>query len=71
MQKLVSALLQSIHMAVSQHPSTFPDDAIAVLELMAAIKEGLYVKVAKFLHFNYRKEGLPMDTTSIAAAAHR
>lgn len=67
----MAALLQSVRASVSQHPSTFPDNSIAVLELMAAVKEGLYVKVVVHWHFNYRNEGLPMDTKSIAAAAHR
>lgn len=71
MQELVSCLLHSAHTAVMLHPSTFPDKVIAVLDLLAAVKEGLYVKVVTHLHLNYKKEGLPLDTTSIAAAAHR
>eukprot|EP00775_Hariotina_reticulata_P008243 gene8243-8433_t len=67
---LVAAVLSAVKAATTSHRATYPDDPVAVIELLAAVKEGLYVQVVKHMHFNYKNEGLPMDTTSSAAAAH-
>lgn len=58
--------------AACQQPSTSSDVCVAVLHILAVVKEGLYVKLLKHLHFNYRRQGLPHDTSNTAAiAAHR
>lgn len=67
----MAALVAAVKEATASQPATFPDVRLAVLELLAAVKEGLYVRLLKRLHFAYKKEGLPHDTASTAAAAHR
>lgn len=71
MQAAVSALSKAVRESVVGHPTTYPDECLAVLELLAAAKEGLYVRLLKHQHFVYRSDGLPHDTTNTAAAQHR
>jgi hypothetical protein len=48
------------------------DSCVAVVHLLAVVKEGLYVRLLRRLHFNYRRQGLPHNTANTAAlAAHR
>lgn len=70
-QALISAV-DAAATAACQQPSTSSDVCVAVLHLLAVVKEGFYVKLLKHLYFNYRRQGLPHDTSNTAAvAAHR
>jgi hypothetical protein len=71
LQAAVSALSKAVKGSAAQHPATHPDECVAVLELLAAAKEVLYVRLIKHLHFAYKRDGLPHDTTNTAAVQHR
>jgi hypothetical protein len=71
MQAVVAALAKAVRDSAAAHPATHADDCVAVLELLAAAKEGMYVRLLKRLHFAYKRDGLPHDTTNTAAAQHR
>lgn len=72
LQAMVSALVAAVTAATRQHPSTHADACMAVVHVLAVVKEGLYVKVLRRLHFNFMQQGVPHDTASTAAsAAHR
>ncbi|WIA30633.1 hypothetical protein OEZ86_000711 [Tetradesmus obliquus] len=67
----VSALAKAVRASAARRPATHGGDCVAVLELLAAAKEGLYVRLVKHLHFAYQRDGLPHDTTNTAAVQHR
>jgi selenophosphate synthetase-related protein len=67
----VSTLAKAVRESAARNAATHGDDCVAVLELLAAAKEGLYVRLLKRLHFAYRRDGLPHDTTNTAAMQHR
>jgi hypothetical protein len=71
-QAAAVALSEAVGRLTSLQPDTYSDGCVAVVHMLAVVKEGLYVKVLKRLHFNYRQQGLPYNTGSTAAAAaHR
>lgn len=69
-QALVSCLVAAVQAAVQAAPATWSDVCIAQLHLLVAVREGIYVSLAKRVHFNWRRDGLPHDTHSTAAAVH-
>lgn len=72
LQALSSALVETVSVFSARQPSTYADRCVAVVHVLAVVKEGLYVKVLRRLHFNFRQQGLPHNTASTAAAAaHR
>lgn len=71
-QAAAAVLSEAVRRLTSLQPDTYSDGCVAVVHMLAVVKEGLYVKVLKRLHFNYRQQGLPHNTGSTAAAAaHR
>lgn len=71
-QGLESDLAAAVMLAVSQQPHTYSDECVAVIHMLAVVKEGLYVKTRRRLHFNFRQQGLSHSTRNTAAsAAHR
>jgi hypothetical protein len=71
MQAAVTALAKAVCESAARHLATQADYCVAVVELLAAAKEGLYVRLLKRLHFAYKRDGLPHDTTNTAAVQHR
>jgi hypothetical protein len=71
-QAFIAALGAAARSAAAAHPATHADRCLAVVHLLAVVKEGTYVKVLKRCHFTFRGHTLAHDTTSTAAAAaHR
>lgn len=69
---MASALVAAVSSLTSRQPATYSDSCIGVVHVLAVVKEGLYVKVLRRLHVNFRQQGLPHNTASTAAvAAHR
>ncbi len=69
---MAAALVTAVTSLTSRQAATYADGCVGVVHVLAVVKEGLYVKVLRRLHFNFRQQGLPHNTASTAAvAAHR
>jgi hypothetical protein len=71
-QALTSALVAALSRLTTLQPNTYADVCVGVVHLLVVVKEGLYVKLLRRLHFNFQQQGLPRNTVNTAAAAaHR
>lgn len=69
---MIAALAAAVSCLTIRQPNTYADGCVAVVHVLAVVKEGLYVILLKRLHFNFRQQGLPHNTANTAAAAaHR
>jgi hypothetical protein len=69
---MIAVLAAAVSSLISRQPNAYADGCVAVVHVLAVVKEGLYVMLLKRLHFNFRQQGLPHNTANTAAAAaHR